>query len=91
MLIGFRKPPKLDYYFIMSAIFVPVAHHWTETANTASTFLEMPTIISHMFRLYKCACVNIEAAKLQREKLSFKCVQNERKFELSTFFPALVL
>ena len=58
ILIGYRKPPELDYCFITSTSLVPVAVRFSiagmrrETkaaSNTASTFHESAHIISHTY------------------------------------------
>ena len=89
-------PPKLDYCFITSTSLVPVVGLRNEreaASNTQSTFLEYAEIINPMFRLHKCACANIKvgmATNLQtrREKFSFECAANERRFEHSNIFPS---
>ena len=63
-LIGYRKPPKLDYCFITSTSLVPVGLGFSITGlrneseaarNTASSFLEHAQIINHRCRLHKWA------------------------------------
>ena len=94
-LIGYSKPPELDYCFITSTSLVSVAVRFsiagmrdTEAAsNTASTFHESAHIISHtymyiyMFRLYKCTCANIKVGvALKFQKQKF-CIENEQSFK----------
>ena len=63
-LIGYRKPPKLDYCFITSTSLVPVGLGFSITGlrneseaarNTASSCLEHTQIINRRCRLHKWA------------------------------------
>ena len=61
LLIGYRKPPKLNYCFIMSTSLVPVTvSTWTEDASsTASTVMEHVHIISS----FDCTSVHAQILK----------------------------
>ena len=53
--------------------------------------MEHANIISHTFRLHKCACANIKVgrgSKASKEEFRFKCAANKQRFEHSKHFPS---
>ena len=86
-LIGYSLPPKPDYCVLVGV------STWFSIAALRNETEQPTTQPKLMFRLQKCARANIKvgvAGKLQREKFSFECAPNKRRFEHQTFTPVLI-
>ena len=93
-LIGYRKPPKLDYCFITSTILfmlwfnIAGVRNKTEAAsNTASTFLEHAHIINQCLdcKMHMCKIKVGMAVKLRN--LASNVQQMNEGSKLRTFIP----